>query len=79
MKEKPIIVFNDSVKPKVIKALGFKTDKKSRLLDRNGKVVTSQSFESITSKEFGGMLQGSKIPIKKKESELVKYFISQRR
>ncbi len=76
MEEKPIIFFDNSIKSKVISALGFKEDKESRLVSDNGKLATSQSFESITSDEFGGVLQGSKIPIKNKDSELVKYFIS---
>jgi len=76
MEEKPIIIFDDSVKSKVLNALGFKVDEESRLITENGKLATSQDFESITSDEFGGVLQGSKIPIKNKDSELVKYFIS---
>lgn len=76
MEEKPIIVFDNSVKSKVISALGFKEDKESRLVSNDGKLATSQDFESINSDEFGGVLQGSKVPIKNKDSELVKYFIS---
>lgn len=76
MEEKPIIVFDNSVKSKVISALGFKEDKESRLVGNDGKLATSQYFESINSDEFGGVLQGSKVPIKNKDSELVKYFIS---
>ncbi len=76
MDNKPIIVFDESVKSKVIKSLGFKKDKESKLIDNDGKLATSQDFETISSNEFGGVLQGSKIPIKNKESELVKYFIS---
>lgn len=76
MEEKPIIVFDDSVKSKIINCLGYKKDKESRLVSENGKLATSQDFETITFDEFGGVLQGSKIPIKNKDSELVKYFIS---
>ena len=76
MEKKPIIVFNDSVKSKVITSLGFKEDSESKLVDSGGKLATSQDFESITSNEFGGVLQGTKIPIKNKDTELVKYFIS---
>ena len=72
----PIIVFDDSIKAKVISSLGFKKEEKSRLVESDGKLATSQYFESITFDEFGGVLQGSKIPIKNKDSELVKYFIS---
>lgn len=77
MEEKSVIVFNDSVKKKIINSLGFK-EKEGKLIDNEGKLVTSQDFEAITSDEFGGVLYGSKIPIKNKESELVKYFISGR-
>lgn len=76
MEEKPIIIFDNFVKSRLISALGFKEDKESRLVTENGKLATSQEFESITSDEFGGVLLGSKIPIKNKDSELVKYFIS---
>jgi len=76
LEKKPVIIFDDSVKLRMIKALGFKIDDSSKLVTNNGKLVTSQNFESITSDEFGGVLQGSKIPIKNKDSELVKYFIS---
>jgi len=79
MEAKPIIVFDDSAKKEMVKALGFKLDKKLRLVGADGKLVTSQDFESITLGEFGGVLQGSKVPIKNKESELIKYFISSRR
>lgn len=76
MEKRPVIVFDNSVKSRMIAALGFDEDEESRLVTKNGKLATSQDFESITSDEFGGVLQGSKIPIKNKDSELVKYFIS---
>lgn len=72
----PVIIFDDSVKSKVVNSLGFKKDADSKLLDKNGKIATSQDFESISFDEFGGILKGSKIAIKKKDSELVRYFIS---
>ena len=74
--EVPILVFDDSVKERVIKSLGFSRNEDSKLVDENDKVVTTQEFESIKESEFGGVLKSSKIPIKKEESELVKYFIS---
>ena len=74
--EKNILVFDNSVKSKMIVALGFEEDDKSRLVNSDGKLATSHDFESITADEFGGVLQGSKIPIKNKDSEIVKYFIS---
>tara|TARA_Y100000031_G_C8219327_1_gene385019 strand:- start:1197 stop:1439 length:243 start_codon:yes stop_codon:yes gene_type:complete len=74
--EVPILVFDDSVKERVIKSLGFSRNEDSKLVDENDKVVTTQEFESIKESEFGGVLKSSKIPIRKEESELVKYFIS---
>ena len=76
MEKKPIIVFDNSIKSKVISSLGFEENEDSKLVENNGKLATSQDFESISSDEFGGVLQGSKIPIKNKDTELVKYFIS---
>ena len=76
MEKKPILIFDNSVKSKVISSLGFKENEESKLVDSNGKLATSQDFESITSDEFGGVLQGSKVPIKNNDSELVKYFVS---
>ncbi|MCK4808169.1 MAG: hypothetical protein KAS90_00965 [Candidatus Aenigmarchaeota archaeon] len=71
----PVLVFDNSVKDKLIKALGYKKDKESKLIDSEGKTITSQNFESISGDEFAGVLIGSKIPLKNKESELVQYFI----
>ncbi len=76
IEETPILIFDSSVMDKVLKSLGLRKDEESKLIDEEGKVITSQDFESITYDEFGGMLKGSKIPIKNKESELVEYFIS---
>ena len=45
MDNKPIIVFDESIKSKVISSLGFKKDKESNLIDNNGKLAISQLFE----------------------------------
>lgn len=74
-KREAVLVFDNSVKEKVIKSLGL-IKKGSHLIDKEGKIVASQDFESINYNEFGGILKGSKIPIKNKESELIKYFTS---
>lgn len=76
-KDMPVIVFDDSVRDKLLNSLGMSQDKDSNLIDDSGKTITSQDFESINSEEFGGILVGSKVSIKKEESELVKYFISE--
>ena len=76
--KEPMLVFDDSVKTKIIDALGFKKNQNCELTDKKGKIATSQDFESITYDEFWGILMGSKIPIKNKESELAKYFISEK-
>lgn len=77
--ETPIIVFDDTVKDKVLKAVGYSKDKDSNLVDEKGRLVTSQDYDSISYEEFGGVLRSSKVPIEKKNSELVKYFISRTR
>ena len=69
-----MIIFDDTLKQRVVNALGYVTDGESRLVDSDGKIVTSQEFEKINLEAFGGLLRGSKIPIKNEESELVKYF-----
>ena len=77
--QEPVLLFDDSIKNRIIKSLGFTTNEKEELIDIRGKVATSQDFKPIDSKDFGGVLRGSKIPIIKKESELVKYFLSERK
>ena len=74
--KEPILIFDNSIKDKVIISLGLSKNKESQLVDKEGKIATSQDFESINYDEFGGVLKGSKIPIKNKDTELVKYFIS---
>ncbi|MBU1198366.1 MAG: hypothetical protein KKF46_05475 [Nanoarchaeota archaeon] len=71
--EEPILVFDDTSKSRLLKALGFKVEK-SDILDEKGKLLTNPDFEVIPNNNFGGFLKGSKIAIKKEESELVKYF-----
>jgi len=75
----PVLVFDDSLKDKVMRALGFSKGRDSELVDEKGRTVTSQDYDSISYEEFGGVLRGSKVPIKKEESELVKYFVSENR
>ena len=76
MERKAVIIFSDCTKDKMINSLGFSKNERFELVDSREKLATSQEFESINFGEFGGLLQGSKIPIKKNESELVRYFIS---
>jgi hypothetical protein len=72
-----ILIFDDSMRSDIIKATGYRAEKQI-LLDSEGKIVVSQQdFEKITPQEFGGVLRGSKIVIKKDESELLNYFLSQ--
>ena len=72
----PILIFDESSKERVIKSLGFNKNKESQLIDKENKVLINQDFEPIKLEEFGGILKGSKIPIKKDKTELVKYFIN---
>ncbi len=77
MEEPPIIFFDDSVKSKIVKALGYTQNDNSELVSKDGKLVTSQGFDKISFDEFGGVLRSSKIPIKKEDSELITYFSSE--
>lgn len=73
--EMPILIFDDSSKDKVLETLGF-SQEDSHLIDEEGLIQTNQQFEEISEENFGGILQGSKIFIKKDPSEIVKYFAS---
>ena len=74
--EDPIIVFDNSSRELILKTLEFRRYEKSELVDTEGKILTNPEFESIKAEEFGGILKGSKIPIRKNKSELVRYFVS---
>ncbi len=73
--EMPILIFDDSSKDKVLEALGF-SEEDSHLIDEEGLIQTNQQFEEVSSENFGGVLCGSKIVIKKDLSEIVRYFAS---
>lgn len=74
--KEPIIVFDDSVKDKLINSLGLQENKDGFLEDSNGKIITDQDFDPLSIKDFGGILKGSKLAIKNDIVELAKYFIS---
>ena len=74
-RKEPVIIFDDSVKSKIIEALGYKKEG-ANLVDEEGKVVTSMDYEEITYKNFGGVLKGSQIPVKKEDSDIAKYFVN---
>lgn len=71
----PLIVFDDESKTRILSALGLKADAEGNLVDENQKVLINLDFEKIGFEEFGGILIGSKIPIKKESSELIRYFL----
>ena len=71
----PIVLFDDSSKEKIVKALGLKINPDGRLADEDGKILTNQVYEDIRFDDFGGILISSKLPIKKDQSEIVKYFL----
>ena len=77
-KKDTIIVFDNSSRDLILKVLDLRKNEKSELIDEEGKILTNQEFESIKAEELGGILQGSKIPIKKSKSELVKYFVNKK-
>jgi hypothetical protein len=72
----PLIVFDGSSVERVYKALALSENEKGELVDEDNKVLTNQDFETIKSSDFGGILVGSKIPIKKDKTELVRYFVN---
>ncbi len=69
----PMLVFDDSIKGRILEALGFKAED-SHLVDEEGLIQTNQQFETVSAEEFGGVLKGSKIVIKKDVSDIVSYF-----
>jgi hypothetical protein len=76
MTDKPLILtFDDGAKGRVLSVLGLKSGKDKNLVDDNNKLLTDQEFNPINSVEFGGLLQGSKVAIRKDRSELAKYFV----
>lgn len=74
--EQPILVFDDTSKSKLFKALGLKRGSEGQLVDSNNQSLVDQDFETIKYSDFGGILQGSKIPISKKTESIIKYFSS---
>lgn len=71
----PILSFDDNSKDEIISSLGLKTDKNGYLSDEKGRILTDQDLEPLKKEEFGGILKGSKIAIKKDKAALIKYFI----
>ena len=76
--EDPILAFEDSSKERLLKALGLSVTSEGLIVDGKNKVLTNQEYEQITFGEFGGVLKGSKVPIKKQQRELVKYFVNKK-
>ncbi len=73
--ETPIITFDKATKDRVISTLGLSINSEGKLMDEKGKIITDQDYESLSIEEFGGILRGSKIPIKNDKSSLIRYFI----
>lgn len=69
------ITFDDTSKEIIFDALGLKKEGEI-LIDSSGKVVNAQDYDEIKTKEFGGVLKGSKIFIRNNSSELIQYFSS---
>ena len=70
-----MIVFDETSKNRVFQSLGLKINNDMELTDKNGSVLTNQSFEPVKAQEFGGVLTGSKVVIKNNSKELAKYFV----
>lgn len=72
----PILLFDEASKTKILNLIGLE-EKDSILIDEEGLIQTDQQYEEVSAKDFGGMLIGSKIVIKKESSDLVRYFLNQ--
>jgi len=70
-----IFVFDESTKRSILNLLDIQSNEEGYLVDNEDKVLTDQDFEPLDETEFGGILKGSKIPIRKDRAELVKYFV----
>ncbi|VVB81636.1 Uncharacterised protein [uncultured archaeon] len=75
-KEDAILVFDEPAKARILKALDLKPNAKQELADKENKILTNAEYESIHIQEFGGILRGSKIAIKKDKTDLVRYFVT---
>lgn len=71
----PMIVFDDSSKKEIFEALGLKQEDE-HLVDEEGSIQTNDQIEIIKSNEFGGVLKGSKVMIKKDSLDLARYFLN---
>ncbi len=72
-KSLPLISFDDSIKKELFNALGLQ-EKEESLVDEEGLIQINSQFEGVTPNNFGGILQGSKLMIKKDPSEIISYF-----
>lgn len=69
----PIIVFDDDSKGNIFESMGI-AEEDGYLVDEEGFIQTNDQFEIVKPSEFGGVLRGSKVVIKKDSSELTRYF-----
>ncbi len=72
-----VIVFDNSSKEKILDLLGIQINENSELVE-NGRILTNVEQEAISLKDFGGILEGSRIAIKKNRDELVHYFVNRK-
>jgi len=73
--ESLVITFDDFSRREIFDALDLKKEGNC-LVDSEGFTQTNDQFEVISPGEFGGVLRGSKVMIKKEPSEVSRYFAS---
>lgn len=78
METDAIIIFDNSSKEKILELLGIKTNEENELVELDGRIMTNTEQEPISLKDFGGILKGSRIAIKKDRDELVRYFVNRK-
>lgn len=70
-----IITFDNNSRARVLQALSLRNGPNEELLDPDGQILTGQDFEPLSESSFGGVLQGSKIAIRKDRHSIIQYFV----
>ncbi|MBT6690452.1 hypothetical protein HN903_02375 [archaeon] len=68
------ITFDNDSRDFVLNSIGITKNKRS-LIDIDKPIVSLVDNKAIKEKEFGGVLKGSKVFIRKDTSELVQFFL----
>lgn len=67
------IVYDKSMRGVILQALDKRVDDDDYLIDSSGDLVLTSSGEQIKEKDFGGIIKGSEIYLKKDIDSLIKY------